>query len=97
MPALLTTSSTSPSSSRDGRDPVGVGDVELHRHQARVGRADGREVAHAGVDLRGAALEQRLGERLADPAVGAGDQRGGSSDLHVGLPDLVWMMRVILA
>jgi len=42
---------------RDGRDPVGVGDVELHRHEAGVGVADGRGLAHSGVDLRRAPLE----------------------------------------
>ena len=53
------------------RDPVEIGDVELDRHNAWIG--DGRDVARRGVDLRGAALEQRVGERLADPAVCSGD------------------------
>ena len=69
--------------SRD--DLVGVGDVELRRHEPRIGVADGRDVAHSGVDLGRAALKQRVNECLADPAVGAGDERDGSFDLHGGL------------
>ena len=54
-------------------DRVGIGDVERDRRQPVVG--DRGRVAHRGVDLRGAAGEQLLGDRLADPAVGAGDER----------------------
>jgi hypothetical protein len=68
---------------RDRRDPVGVGDVELDGHEAGVG--DSGHVAHRGVDLAGAAVDQRVRERLADPAVGARDEGCAVLDVHGGL------------
>jgi hypothetical protein len=65
---------------RDRRDPIGVGDVKLDGHEAGVG--DGGHVAHRGVDLRRAAVEQRVRERLAHSAVGARDEDPAVSDVH---------------
>src|SRR5256884_6711618 len=65
---------------RDRRDSVGVRNVELDRHDAGVG--DGAHVAHRGVHLLRAAVQQRLRERLADPAVGARDEDRAALDAH---------------
>src|SRR5206468_11658889 len=78
-----------------GGDLVCVGDVELDCDEPGIGH--GRDVAHRGVDLRRATLEQRFGERLADPSVGASDERGGSVDLHGVSSAAIWMTCVILA
>jgi hypothetical protein len=65
---------------RDRRDPIAVGDIELDGHEAGVG--DGGHVAHRGVVLRRAAVEQRVRERLAHSAVGARDEDPAVSDVH---------------
>src|SRR6266540_812433 len=75
---------------RDRRDRIGVGDGELDRREAGIG--DAGHVAHGGVDLPGAAGEQRVRERLADPALGARDDRDGPCDLHEWPPSRrIWM------
>src|SRR6266511_1297567 len=67
--------------------------VELARDRRdRIGIGDAGHVAHGGVDLPGAAGEQRVRERLADPALGARDDRDGPCDLHEWPPSRrIWM------
>lgn len=68
---------------RRGREHVGVvGDVQAHGLNPRVAVVDRLGVTGARVDLARAALQQRGDDRLPDPAIGAGDQRDGSLDLH---------------
>src|SRR5262249_11725112 len=65
---------------RDRRHSIGIGDVELDGHEAGVG--DGGDVAYRGVDRRGASVQQRVSERLADPAVGTRDEGSAVFDVH---------------
>jgi hypothetical protein len=75
---------------RDRRDPIGVGDIEFDGHEPWVG--DRVHVAHRGVDLRGAALQQRVRECLAAPAVGAGDEDRAVLDVHCCLLADWWLL-----
>jgi hypothetical protein len=60
-------------------DRCAVGEVEPQRDQPAIG--DGADIADSGVDLGRASVEQ-VCECGAKPAVGAGDQRDASFDLH---------------
>jgi hypothetical protein len=66
---------------RRGDDRRAILEVEAERDDARV-RRRGRDVAHRGVDLGGAALEQRLDEAAAEAAIGTGHNDGASFDVH---------------
>ena len=95
MPALLTRTSTRPSSSIAALDQVGarvgVGDVGLDRQRAATGLLDqprgvGEPVDPAGAERHvGAGLGQTLRERDTEAARGAGDDRDLAVEAeHVG-------------
>ena len=85
MPALLTSTSTRPSSciaaSTSALARLGVGDVGLHGERPAAGGLDERRgllepVDPAGAEHHvGAGLGEGLGERDAEPGGGAGDDR----------------------
>ena len=68
---------------RGGRgDLCRIGHVERERHDARILDGDALGIAGGGVDLRGAAVQERAHVGCAEAAVGAGDESDGSFDLH---------------
>jgi hypothetical protein len=60
-----------------------VGDVEADPDQS--GKGDRVGIARGRVNLAGAALQQGLGERQAEAAIGAGDKSNGIFYAHGGL------------
>jgi hypothetical protein len=79
MPALLISRSTSWQRRRRCH-LLGIGNVE----QDRIfnARAELRGLARGGVDLFAAGLAQKPREGQAEAAIGAGDQRRRSTDVH---------------
>jgi len=66
-------------------DLARVGQVEADRYDPVAGAGQGGErgqVAGGRVDAGGAPVEQGFDQRVAEPAVAAGDEGGGSGDFH---------------